>query len=79
MRADGTRFALARARSAWLDYLRDRIADLTVAIVPGSGHFCMLEQPTLVTRALASFVTSLGSTGLAPAGYHTSENPPSTP
>ena len=43
-------------RSPWVDYLRARGAK--VEIVPGVGHFTMLEAPEQVNRLIAGFINS---------------------
>jgi pimeloyl-ACP methyl ester carboxylesterase len=58
-RLDGTREALTGPQSPWLDLLPARVADLRIEIVPGTGHFSMLERPVAVTEALIRFVESL--------------------
>ena len=40
--------------SPWVNYLRSRGAQ--VAIVPGVGHFTMLEAPETVNRLIAAFL-----------------------
>jgi pimeloyl-ACP methyl ester carboxylesterase len=78
-RPDGTRVVLTTPRSGWLDFLRDRIAGLTVALIPDSGYFSMLEQPDLVTQALTRFVRTLGHRAYGPAAKgHAGEKPSSS-
>ena len=43
--------------SPWVDYLRSRGAK--VEIVPGVGHFTMLEAPETVNRLIAAFLRAL--------------------
>lgn len=56
---DGTRYALAEPESEWLDLLRRLVTDLSIDVVPDSGHFSMLEQPEAVSSSLRRFVAGM--------------------
>ncbi|MGD2140770.1 MAG: alpha/beta hydrolase [Burkholderiales bacterium] len=43
----------------WLDEIRNAVNDLTIAIVPGVGHFPMLEAPRQTNDAITKFVRRL--------------------
>jgi len=47
------------ASSPWLDLVRRQAPRSGVEIVPGPGHFVMLEAPDRVNAALAAFVAGL--------------------
>jgi pimeloyl-ACP methyl ester carboxylesterase len=56
------RVSLAPGQSTpWLDQVRQTARDVSVAIVPGVGHFPMLEAPRQTNDAIASFVQGLDS------------------
>jgi len=40
----------------WLDEIRNAVDDVTVEIVPGVGHFPMLEAPQATNRVISRFV-----------------------
>ena len=40
----------------YASFLRERIADATLSIIPNAGHMVMLEQPGLVNRAIEEFL-----------------------
>src|SRR4051812_42816160 len=50
--------------SPWVDYLRSRGA--RVEIVPGVGHFTMLEAPETVNRLIEGFVRSTDAPSASP-------------
>ena len=41
------------------EYLRDHIPGAGLALIPGAGHFVMLENPEAFNAALADFVNAL--------------------
>ena len=41
------------------EYLRDHIPGAVLALIPGAGHFAMLENPEAFNTALTDFVNSL--------------------
>ena len=41
------------------EYLRDHIPGAVLALIPGAGHFVMLENPEAFNAALADFVNAL--------------------
>jgi pimeloyl-ACP methyl ester carboxylesterase len=45
--------------SPWLDMVRRRAPHAAIEIVPGAGHFVMLEQPDRVNAAIAGFIGRL--------------------
>jgi pimeloyl-ACP methyl ester carboxylesterase len=47
------------ASSPWLELVRRQAPQSAVEIVPGAGHFVMLEAPERVNAALAAFVAGL--------------------
>lgn len=54
------RVSLAPNQSTpWLDEIKKAAKDVTVAIVPGVGHFPMLEAPQQTNDAILSFVRRL--------------------
>lgn len=58
--ADGQRHPLQDGQtSPYLDLLRERVQDLTVEIVTGSGHYPQVEQPGRVNAAIAGFLASM--------------------
>jgi pimeloyl-ACP methyl ester carboxylesterase len=64
---DGTRVQLREGESCpWLDLLRQFVPGAQVAIVPGVGHFSMLEAPEAVTSALGAFLRRLPEPGRSP-------------
>ena len=42
--------------SPYLDFLREAVPQLEVAILPGTGHFAMLERPETVAKLIHAFV-----------------------
>lgn len=57
---DGVRVQLtAEGRCPWLDLLDGLVPGCAVAVVPGVGHFSMLEAPARVTSAIVTFLRSL--------------------
>ena len=45
----------------WLDEIKQAAKDVTVAIIPGVGHFPMLEAPQQTNNAILGFVRRLAS------------------
>lgn len=43
-------------RTPWLDLLAHSVRDLSVEILPGVGHFAMIEEPAAVNASLRNFV-----------------------
>ncbi len=49
----------AGASSPWLEMVRSRAPNARIEIVPGVGHFTMLEAPDAVNRLLAEFIAGV--------------------
>lgn len=47
----------------WLELVRRHVPEARIEIVPGVGHFTMLEAPSVVNRVLAAFVAGLPAPG----------------
>jgi pimeloyl-ACP methyl ester carboxylesterase len=49
----------AGANTPWLELVRSRAPHARIEVVPGVGHFTMLEAPDVVNRLLGEFVARL--------------------
>lgn len=54
------RVSLEQGQTApWLDAVSKAVADVTITVVPGVGHFPMLEAPRQTSDAISNFVRRL--------------------
>jgi pimeloyl-ACP methyl ester carboxylesterase len=46
-------------RTPWIDLVSERVPGAVIEVVPGVGHFSMLEAPEQVTTLMARFLNSI--------------------
>ena len=52
--------------SPYLDFLRGAVPQIETRILPGTGHFAMLERPDDIAEALLGFAAAIGRREAAP-------------
>jgi pimeloyl-ACP methyl ester carboxylesterase len=48
----------ANESSGWLDLLRERVKDARIEVIPGVGHFTMLDAPQRVNELISGFAAA---------------------
>ncbi len=58
--ASGKRYSLKTGENTpWFDLVRKHVKNARIEVIPGRGHFVMLEAPDATNRLVASFVAQL--------------------